>query len=79
MSEAVIHQARLAAAHDGEAELIVALRFSNGATDEVTLDEPSARALMQFCQAQRVEDLIGKEWQAVRDALMAGWNRYNNS
>lgn len=77
MSDAVIHQARLAAAHDGEAELIVALRFANGAIDEVTLDEPSARALMQFCQAQSVDDLIGKNWQVVRDALTAGWNRYN--
>lgn len=75
--EAVIDGAELIAAHDGTAELLVALRYENGACHDVTLDEPAARALMQACQATSVEELIGRPWQLVREALQVGWNRFN--
>ena len=39
MSGAVISRVQLAAAHDGEAEMVVTLRFENGGESLVPLDE----------------------------------------
>lgn len=76
MADAVIKAARIAAAHDGVAELVVELAYENGGVGEVVLDELAARTLMQNCQAQSVDDLLGQGWQAVREALQVSWNRY---
>lgn len=74
---AVISGARLAAAHDGVAELIVELRYDNGGTSEVSLDEVAASALMARCNASTLSDLNGHDWQAVKEALSASWNRFS--
>lgn len=76
MSDAVIERARVAAAHDGSAELIVTLRHPNGGTSDVTLDEIAAAALMQACDAAGPDQLTGHGWDKVRDALGVSWNRY---
>ena len=74
---AVISGARVAAAHDGVAELIVELRYENGGTSEVTLDELAASELMASCNAETLADLNGHDWQAVKEALSASWNRFS--
>lgn len=78
MSVAVIAATRIAAAHDGVAELVVTLRHGNGATSEVTLDEMATRALLASCDARHPDELLGEGFEKVRDALAVSWNRYLN-
>lgn len=70
---------RVAAAHDGSAELQVTLIYPNGGRAEITLDEPAGRALMTACDAQDMEDLIGQRWERVRDALSVSFNRLQST
>jgi hypothetical protein len=72
---AVISGARVAAAHGGQAELIVTLRHANGASSDVTLDENAAAALLDACGARLPDELTGQSWEKVRDALAVSWNR----
>ena len=73
-----IKHARIAAAHDGSAELVVTLGYDNGGTADVTLDEAAGAALMRACNARDLQDLTGQSWQQVRDALTAAYNRFQN-
>jgi hypothetical protein len=74
---AVIANARVAAAHEGTAELVVAILYSNGGTSEIALDAMATEKLMQSCEASTLEDLNGHSWQKVQAALSASYNRYN--
>jgi hypothetical protein len=76
MSHAVIDSARLAAAHEGIAELVITLRHDNGGISEVALDHLSATALLASCDATVPEQLNGHSWEKVRDALGVSWNRF---
>ena len=77
MTEAVISEARVAAAHEGTAELIVTLTHENGGRSEVALDELAANALLAACEAEHPDAIIGAPWHKVRDALSVSWNRFN--
>lgn len=76
MKIAVISNVQIAAAHDGDAELLVTLTYDNGGTSLVTLDEHAVRALFDLCGTNVPEDLIGASWEHVRDALIASSQRY---
>ncbi len=76
MSGAVICDARVVAAHDGVAELVVTLRHDNGGRSQITLDETAAAALLQACNAAGPEALEGQSWTRVREALTVSWNRF---
>lgn len=76
MHEATIIDARIAAAHEGVAELVVILRHGNGGQSEVALDQLAAAALMDACKASEPAELAGHSWERVRDALGVSWNRY---
>lgn len=76
MNLAVISQARLAAAHDGDAELMVTLTFPNGGETLVALDEFAARVLLDACKATSLTELEGASWIHVRNALAASSGRY---
>ena len=76
MAGASISEVRIAAAHDGEAELLVTLTFANGGRSLVTLDEFAARTLLASTNASTSEQLIGVSWDQVRDALIASSNRF---
>ena len=76
-SPATIAAVRVAAAHEGVAELVVELRHANGGRSEIALDALATDALMRSCEAQAPEALIGHSWSKVRDALSASWNRFN--
>lgn len=76
MTAVVISDARIAAAHDGVAELVVTLRHDNGGCSRVALDAVATAALMRSCNAQCVEELTGQSWTRVREALSASWNRF---
>lgn len=58
MAGATISEVRIAAAHDGEAELIVTLTFANGGQSLVTLDEFAARSLLASTNASTSDQLI---------------------
>ena len=73
---ATIKDARIAAAHEGIAELVVLIEYENGGTSEVTLDEMATRALMTACGAETIDDIKGHPWEHVRDALQTSYNRY---
>jgi hypothetical protein len=75
---AVIEGVRVAAAHEGHAELIVNIRYSNGGSSEVPLGAAAADLLMQSCNATRLEQLNGHSWQKVQAALVASHNHYNS-
>jgi hypothetical protein len=73
---ASIKGARVVAAHDGVAELIVTIVYDNGGQTEVTLDATASDALMSSCSANTITELDGHSWQKVRDALSLSYNRY---
>ncbi|MBI1238553.1 MAG: hypothetical protein GC199_04350 [Alphaproteobacteria bacterium] len=79
MSEAFIKCVQLAAAHDGEAELIITLEFENGGRSLVTLDECAARNLLEACGIEDPDALTGTSWVRVRDALAASSARFTPS
>ena len=64
-SEPVIVGAEIAAGHDGSAELVVRIRYPNGAEVSVVLDEETGFALMQNSGAAHVDDLAGQSWRAI--------------
>ncbi len=71
---AIITDVRLAAAHEGVAEIVVSLTFDNGGRSEVALDQAAGARLMENCGASEVQDLIGCGWEQVRDALTHAFN-----
>jgi hypothetical protein len=75
---AVIEGARVAAAHEGHAELVVNIRYSNGGSSEVALGAAAADLLMQSCNATTLEQLKGQSWQKVQTALVESHNHYND-
>lgn len=73
---ASIKGARVIAAHDGVAEMVVTIVYDNGGQTEVTLDAAASDALMSSCDATTLTQLHGHPWQKVRDALTLSYNRY---
>ena len=76
MESAIIRDVRVAAAHEGIAELVVSIEYENGGTTEVALDQMATSALMDSCNASSIEDVKGQSWDKVRDALQFSYNRY---
>ncbi len=76
MANATIKEARVAAAHEGIAELIVSIEYDNGSTTDIPLDQMATSALLKSCDAQTIEDIKGHPWEKVRDALQVSFNRY---
>jgi hypothetical protein len=76
MSNAHIRDARVAAAHEGIAELIVSIEYDNGGVTEVALDQMASHALLESCNAETIEEIKGEPWEKVRDALQVSFNRY---
>ena len=72
--DAQISEVRLAAAHEGMAELIVTLRYENGGESHIPLAPDASHILMRRCAATSAEDLIGHNWTLVRDALTEAYN-----
>jgi len=74
---AVIERAKVAAAHEGNAELVVSIRYSNGGCSDVVLDSIAAAHLMDSCEATSLEQLAGHSWEKVQQALSISYNRFN--
>jgi hypothetical protein len=65
----VIDDVVVTAGHAGLAQLVVRVRYENGAIGSVTLDADCARKLLEDCGATSVADLRGKPWQRLLDVL----------
>ncbi|MAR28329.1 MAG: hypothetical protein CMQ04_01395 [Gammaproteobacteria bacterium] len=74
---AVISKVRIAAAHEGIAELIVSLEFSNGGHSDVPLDQGAGARLLRSCGVDEIDELIGQSWVHVRDAISGAYNETN--
>jgi hypothetical protein len=62
---AVIMAADIAAGHDGDADLVITVRYENGVVGAVTLDSDSAFEVMQSCGAASSADLVGRPWRDI--------------
>lgn len=64
--------------HDGEAALVITLRFANGGRSKVQIDAEGMRRVMARAGVGNAADLIGRSW-AVLDieepAFMTRMNR----
>jgi hypothetical protein len=65
MSLATVLAADIAAGHDGEADLVITVRYENGVVGSVTLDADSAFEIMQSCGAASSADLAGRPWRDI--------------
>ncbi|MDR3511653.1 MAG: hypothetical protein P4L73_08470 [Caulobacteraceae bacterium] len=68
-AEAVIVGAEIGAGHDGAAELVLTLRYENGATAPVVLDAETGFSLMRNCGAESLADLAGQSWRNLLEGL----------
>jgi hypothetical protein len=66
---AVIEAAELAAGHDGRAELVLRLRYPNGASCELRLDEEAVAFALDEAGITCLDDLTGKPWDILARAL----------
>jgi hypothetical protein len=62
---ATIEAAELAAGHDGRAEIVLRVRYPNGASAQVRLDEEAAAQALDAAGIARLDDLIGKAWDIL--------------
>jgi hypothetical protein len=60
-----ITDAAIAAGHDGRAELVVEVTYTNGASARVRLDEEAAEPVLAAAGIARIEDLIGRPWDTL--------------
>jgi hypothetical protein len=63
--DAVIESAELAAGHDGRAELVLHLRYPNGARAELRLDEEAAALALDAAGVTQLGDLTGRPWDIL--------------
>lgn len=74
MNEGVIDAIRLTSTHDGEAALVVELRFGNAGRSTVQLDNDGLRKVMAKAGVGNAFDLVGQSWTVldVNDAPFIG-------
>ena len=65
----MIESAELAAGHDGRAELVLRVRYPNGASTEVRLDEEAVAFALDAAGVTSLDDLTGKPWDILARAL----------
>ena len=68
-AEAVIVGAEIAAGHDGAADLLLSIRYGNGAISQVALDADTAFGVMEVVGAADLAGLIGRSWGEISKGL----------
>jgi len=66
---AVIVGADLAAGHDGQAEMVLRIRYPNGAVGDVVLDAEIGFALMRHCDIESLDGLAGQSWRKILEGV----------
>ena len=67
--DAMIGAAELSAGHDGRVELVLRLRYPNGGSCEVRLDEEAVSFALDAAGVRSLDDLTGKPWDILARAL----------
>jgi hypothetical protein len=70
VAEAIIEAAEVAAGHDGRAELVLRVRYPNGASTEVRLDEEAVAFALDAAGVASVDDLTGQPWDILARAIL---------
>lgn len=65
MTEPVIEGAELAAGHDGRAEVVVRIRYGNGAVRSSSLSEEAVADALAAAGVGHLDDLVGKPWTVL--------------
>jgi len=68
-AEAVIVGAEIAAGHDGAADLLLSIRYGNGAISQVALDADTAFGVLRAGGAADLAGLIGRSWTDIAKRL----------
>lgn len=68
MMSAVAHiiDAQLTPTHDGEAALVVEIRYPNGGKAKVQIEPGDVPAVMEKAGARSLVDLIGQPWTVLQ-------------
>ena len=72
---AKVQDLKISASHEGIAEVLLTIKHDNGGLTQVPLDYFAISMLMESCQAESIEGIIGTNWDKVRDAIQASHNR----
>ena len=72
---AKVQDLKIAASHEGTAEVLLTIKHDNGGVTQVPLDYFAITSLMESCQVESIEGIIGTEWDKVRDAIDSSHNR----
>jgi hypothetical protein len=67
--ETIITSAEIVPAHDGEAELVVNLRYGNGVIGQAVLDADVGFKLMKACGVSHIDKLAGHSWRKIVEGL----------
>lgn len=70
--EAVISAVHLAPTHDGEAALVVELRYPNGGTASVQLEGADTAAVMSRARVTSAAELVGRPWTVLQVREVGG-------
>jgi len=68
-AEAVIADAEVSAGHDGTAELVLSIRYENGAIGQVVVDADTGFDVMRACGAADIAGLVGRPWREISKGL----------
>jgi hypothetical protein len=68
-AEAMIVGAEIAAGHDGTAELVLSIRYDNGAIGQVALDADTGFGVMKAAGAADLDGLVGRSWAEISKGL----------
>lgn len=74
---AVIEALSLTPTHDGEAALVITLRFANGGRSKVQIDADGMHRVMVRAGVDNALDLIGRSWAVLDVADAAFMGRMN--
>jgi len=69
---AIIEDAEVAAGHDGRAEVVLRVRYPNGASAQVRLDEEAAAVALDAAGIASLSDLRGRPWHVLAPARESG-------
>ena len=69
MSDPIVLAAEVAPGHDGRAELLLVLRYANGAQSRLRLEPEAGVLLVAGAGVASLDELIGRAWSSLAPAL----------
>jgi hypothetical protein len=75
MSDPIVEAAEVAPGHDGRAELVLVLRYPNGAQSRLRLEPEAGVLLVERAGLTSLGELVGRAWSGLASALKASAER----